>query len=89
MIQDLIDLLFPNGSPYVDSVKLWIEQVLSDSRLASGVNSSGGYYDDFAIQELDLGFALIPWDNILSAVVLCVFIVCLFKFMRSVFCKQI
>lgn len=39
------------------------------------------------LTSLDLGAALIPWDNILACIVLCVFIVCLFKFMRTVLTK--
>lgn len=39
------------------------------------------------LTSLDLGASLIPWDNILAVVVLCTFIVCLFKFMRTVLTK--
>lgn len=31
--------------------------------------------------------AYVPWEQIIAAVVLIVFIICIFKFMRSVLCK--
>ena len=71
MFNDLIDLIFPSGSPFVDSIQTWIDSLVQSNTLTS----------------VDLGTSMIPWDNILSTVILCTFIVCLFKFMRSVFCK--
>lgn len=80
MIHSLIQLLFPNNgqSAYVNDLCLWFEDLLTTSRAAEA-----------PITSLDVGFSLIPWDNILSCVVLCVFIVCLFRFMRSLFFKSI
>ena len=87
MISDLVNLLFPSSS-FVSDVQTWIESILSDSRIPY-VDQTTGEVIDHSISSLDLGFSLIPWDNILACIVLCVFIVCLFRFMRSVFCKTI
>lgn len=73
MISDLINLLFPE-SPFVDSVKDYISELLGSA--------------DGSLTSVDFGCSFIPWDNILACVVLCVFIVCLFKFMRSVFTRR-
>jgi len=73
MFNDLIDLIFPSGSPWVDAIQTWIDTLVSS----------------YSLSDIDLGCALIPWDNICATVVLCVFIICLFRFMRSVFCKVI
>lgn len=39
------------------------------------------------LTSLEAGAAMMPWDNILACTVLCVFIVSLFKFMRTVLTK--
>lgn len=91
MIQSLIQLLFPNNgqSVYVNDICNWISDLVQSSWMAAGSDPEAAGFGSTAITSLDLGFALIPWDNILSCVVLCVFIVCLFRFMRSLFCKSI
>lgn len=87
MLSDLIDLIFPNGSPWVDAIQTWIDTLISSSQTPLTDPTTGEYVSQ-AITSVNFGASLIPWDNICSCVVLCVFIVCLFKFMRSVFCKQ-
>lgn len=91
MIHSLIQLLFPNNgqSSYVNDICLWISDLVEASWMASGNDPEAAGYGATAITSLDLGFALIPWDNILACVVLCVFICCLFRFMRAVFIKSI
>lgn len=88
MIHSLIQLLFPNNgqSSYVNDICNWISDLIESSWLVT--DPSTGEPVPSAITSLDLGFALVPWDNILACVVLCVFIVSLFRFMRSLFCKQ-
>lgn len=91
MIHSLIQLLFPNNgqSAYVNDICNWISEMIEASWMVSGSDPSASGFGSTAITSLDLGFALVPWDNILSTVVLCVFIVCLFRFMRSLFCKTL
>lgn len=91
MFQSLIQLLFPNNgqSQYVNDICNWISDLVESSWMASGSDPSAAGYGVNSITSLDFGFALIPWDNILACVVLCVFIVSLFRFMRSLFCKSI
>lgn len=78
MISDLVQLIFYNNgtSDYVSDLCLWIESLYNTS-----VSNSA------PITSFDFGSLFIPWDQILACVVLCVFIVCLFKFMRTIFTK--
>lgn len=63
-----------------------ITLIFPDSDFVAGVES--WIADTFPdLTSLDLGASLIPWDNILAVVVLCTFIVCFFKFMRTVLTK--
>lgn len=37
----------------------------------------------------DLGLVAVPWDYIAVVVVLCLFVVCIFKMLRSLICKML
>lgn len=61
----------------------------------------GGWYADYVrsikvILEMgdienpilpEINYAFIPWEHIIAAVILVTFIICVFKFMRTVLCK--
>lgn len=45
--------------------------------------------DTGVVTDPEIWSAYVPWEQLIAAVVLCIFIVCVFRFLRSVLCKML
>lgn len=89
MFSDLISLFSGWYSDYVESIRDLLqtsETVYYNIALDDG---AGGYISDIATNTINpsIWSAYVPWEQIIAAVVLVTFTVCIFKFMRSVLCR--
>ena len=79
MFQDLINLFSGWYLDFCDEVanfSIFTHTFDSDNHLVSITESSLGVWS-----------AYVPWEQIIATVVLVTFVICIFKFMRSVLCK--
>lgn len=79
MFQDLIDLFDGWYQTFVNSISsIMVTEVLEDGE-GTVLTSSA--------KSIDVWSAYVPWEQIIAAAVLIVFIVCIFRFLRSVLCR--
>lgn len=79
MFDDLLSLLGGWYADFVDSIsQILVTEVVLDSS-ESVVSSSS--------RSIDVWSAYVPWEHIICAVVLIVFISAVFRLLRSVLCK--
>ena len=87
MFDDLISLFSGWYSDYVAVIRDLLEY--SESTLTAFECSDGSIYTDTVTNTINpsIWSAYVPWEQIIAAVVLVTFTVCIFKFMRSVLCR--
>lgn len=79
MFLDLIDLFSGWYSSLVSDISnILVTDVVLDG--SDNVVSSSS-------KSIDIWSAYVPWEQIIATVVLVTFVICIFKFMRSVLCK--
>ena len=89
MFNDLISLFSGWYSDYVESIRDLLQYDVSELVMIAVNDGEGGYVSDTVTNTVNpaIWSAYVPWEQIIAAVTLIVFIVCIFKFMRSVLCK--
>lgn len=87
MFQDLVDLFSGWYADYVSSIR----DILETTQIISNVyiDAQGDAVTNTVTNDLvpEIWSAYVPWEQLIAAVTLIVFTVCIFKFMRSVLCK--
>lgn len=79
MFADLIDLFDGWYQSLVSAISsIMVTEVVEDAQ---------GTVITSTAKSIDVWSAYVPWEEIIAAVVLITFTVCIFKFMRSVLCK--
>lgn len=79
MFNDLVDLFSGWFNSFVNSISsIMMTEVVEDAE-GNVISSSA--------KSIDVWSAYIPWEQIIAAVVLIIFVVCLFRFLRSVLCR--
>ena len=87
MFSDLISLFSGWYSDYVETIRDLLQT--SEDVLSVVPLDDGTVYTDTVtnIVNPSIWSAYIPWEQLIAAVTLIVFTVCIFKFMRSVLCR--
>lgn len=87
MFQDLIALFSGWYSDYVEAIRSLIEYDYTSIVAVQGPDYT--ILTDTVTNTVvpSVWSAFVPWEHIIASVTLIVFIVCIFKFMRSVLCK--
>lgn len=75
MFSDLVDLISGWYASYVSEIKGLLEVVNTD---ADGVST---------VTAPEIWSAYVPWEHLIAAAILIVFVVAVFKFVRSVICQ--
>lgn len=79
MFQDLIDLFSGWYASFIASIaNTNVTEVVLDAN-DSVISSTA--------KSIDVWSAYVPWEALIASVVLITFVVCIFKFLRSVLCK--
>lgn len=87
MFQSLVDLFSGWYESYVSAIRDLISYEVTQIVAVPGEDYS--ILTDTVSYEVvpDVWSAFVPWEHIIAATVMIVFLVCIFKFMRSVLCK--
>lgn len=83
MFQDLVDLFSGWYMNYVQDIRTLLET----SQQLVVTDGDGTQTVITNIVNPEIWSAYVPWEHVIAAVVLVVFTVCVFKFIRSVLCK--
>lgn len=89
MFDDLISLFSGWYSDYVESIRDLLQTSETTLSIIPLDDGTGSYVSDSVtnIVNPSIWSAYVPWEQIIAAVVLVTFTVCIFKFMRSVLCR--
>ena len=89
MFQDLLSLLGGWYYDYVEAVRDMLQYDVTELVMIAVNDGEGGYVSDTVTNSInpDIWSAYVPWEHIICAIVLIVFVCCIFKFMRSLLCK--
>lgn len=79
MFQDLIDLFDGWYQSFVNSI--------SSIMVTEVIENTEGVVMQSSARSIDVWSAYVPWEQIIAAAVLIVFVVCVFRFLRSVLCR--